>query len=158
MKCLYNKSIVLQCLTFHEIVFVAILQEFTSARYVRLRFQKIRTLNAHLMSLQSRDPRNLDPSVTRRVRSLLLSLLNQSVLMIKHCNLVFFYVNEANFSSVWYWTAFQPALDMEDIWCCSKKLLKNLVWKMHKISIFFSQCFTIGIRFFSSSVPNLIFS
>ncbi|XP_052775570.1 laminin subunit alpha-2-like [Mya arenaria] len=42
------------------------LLEFTSARYVRLRMQKIRTLNADLMSLQSRDPRNLDPSVTRR--------------------------------------------------------------------------------------------
>ncbi|XP_053394147.1 laminin subunit alpha-2-like isoform X2 [Mercenaria mercenaria] len=42
------------------------LLDFTSARYVRLRFQKIRTLNADLMSLQSRDPRNLDPSVTRR--------------------------------------------------------------------------------------------
>ncbi|KAH3697084.1 hypothetical protein DPMN_084569, partial [Dreissena polymorpha] len=43
-----------------------ILLDFTSARYVRLRFQKIRTLNADLMSLKARDPRNLDPSVTRR--------------------------------------------------------------------------------------------
>lgn len=42
------------------------LLDFTSARYVRLRLQKIRTLNADLMSIQSRDPRNLDPSVTRR--------------------------------------------------------------------------------------------
>ena len=41
------------------------IQEFTKARYVRLRFQKIRTLNADLMSGR----RNIDLSVMRRVRS-----------------------------------------------------------------------------------------
>uniref|UniRef100_UPI003AAF5012 laminin subunit alpha-2 n=1 Tax=Centroberyx gerrardi TaxID=166262 RepID=UPI003AAF5012 len=42
------------------------LLNFTSARYIRLVFQRIRTLNADLMTLTIRDPRNLDPIVTRR--------------------------------------------------------------------------------------------
>ncbi|XP_066103211.1 laminin subunit alpha-1 [Saccopteryx bilineata] len=42
------------------------LLEFTSARYIRLRLQRIRTLNADLMTLSHRDPRDLDPIVTRR--------------------------------------------------------------------------------------------
>jgi hypothetical protein len=43
------------------------LLEFTSARYIRLRLQRIRTLNADLMTLSHRDPKDLDPIVTRRV-------------------------------------------------------------------------------------------
>ena len=42
-------------------------QDFTSARYVRLRLQKIRTLNADLMFFQQFTTKDLDPSVTRRV-------------------------------------------------------------------------------------------
>ncbi|XP_029935743.1 laminin subunit alpha-1 [Myripristis murdjan] len=38
---------------------------FTSARFIRLRLQRIRTLNADLMTL-TQDPRDLDPIVTRR--------------------------------------------------------------------------------------------
>ncbi|KAM6956872.1 laminin subunit alpha-1-like, partial [Tautogolabrus adspersus] len=42
------------------------LLNFTSARYIRLRLQRIRTLNADLMTLSSSDPRDIDPIVTRR--------------------------------------------------------------------------------------------
>ncbi|XP_065805141.1 laminin subunit alpha-1 [Labrus bergylta] len=42
------------------------LLNFTSARYIRLRLQRIRTLNADLMTLISRDPKQIDPIVTRR--------------------------------------------------------------------------------------------
>ncbi|XP_021120891.1 laminin subunit alpha-1 isoform X2 [Heterocephalus glaber] len=42
------------------------LLEFTSARYIRLRLQRIRTLNADLMTLSHLDPRDIDPIVTRR--------------------------------------------------------------------------------------------
>uniref|UniRef100_A0A8C2J0V6 Laminin subunit alpha 2 n=1 Tax=Cyprinus carpio TaxID=7962 RepID=A0A8C2J0V6_CYPCA len=42
------------------------LLNFTSARYIRLRFQRIRTLNADLMTLALNDPRDIDPIVTRR--------------------------------------------------------------------------------------------
>ncbi|KAM6953824.1 laminin subunit alpha-1 [Aplochiton taeniatus] len=42
------------------------LLEFTSARYIRLRLQRIRTLNADLMTLSHRDPKEVDPIVTRR--------------------------------------------------------------------------------------------
>lgn len=42
------------------------LLEFTSARYIRLRFQRIRTLNADLMMFAHKDPREIDPIVTRR--------------------------------------------------------------------------------------------
>ncbi|XP_070781481.1 laminin subunit alpha-2 [Enoplosus armatus] len=42
------------------------LLNFTSARYIRLVFQRIRTLNADLMTLTFRDPRDIDPIVTRR--------------------------------------------------------------------------------------------
>ncbi|XP_040285060.1 laminin subunit alpha-2 isoform X2 [Bufo bufo] len=42
------------------------LLEFTSARFIRLRLQKIRTLNADLMMLAYSDPQDLDPIVTRR--------------------------------------------------------------------------------------------
>ncbi|XP_007947206.1 laminin subunit alpha-1 [Orycteropus afer afer] len=42
------------------------LLEFTSARYIRLRLQRIRTLNADLMTLSHREPKDLDPIVTRR--------------------------------------------------------------------------------------------
>lgn len=44
------------------------LLNFTSARYIRLRLQRIRTLNADLMTLSTWDPRDIDPIVTRRVR------------------------------------------------------------------------------------------
>jgi len=44
-----------------------LLQEFTAARYIRLRLQRIRTLNADLMMAISEDPRYLDPTVTNRV-------------------------------------------------------------------------------------------
>ena len=44
------------------------LLNFTSARYIRLRLQRIRTLNADLMTLSAWDPRDIDPIVTRRVR------------------------------------------------------------------------------------------
>ena len=44
------------------------LLNFTSARYIRLRLQRIRTLNADLMTLSARDPRDIDPIVSRRVR------------------------------------------------------------------------------------------
>lgn len=43
------------------------LLEFTSARFIRLRLQRIRTLNADLMTLSYRDPKDVDPIVTRRV-------------------------------------------------------------------------------------------
>ncbi|XP_078073116.1 laminin subunit alpha-1 [Mustelus asterias] len=39
---------------------------FTSARYIRLLLQRIRTLNADLMTLGFRDPKEVDPIVTRR--------------------------------------------------------------------------------------------
>ncbi|XP_073483348.1 laminin subunit alpha-2 isoform X3 [Aquarana catesbeiana] len=42
------------------------LLEFTSARYIQLRFQRIRTLNADLMMLAHSDPEDIDPIVTRR--------------------------------------------------------------------------------------------
>uniref|UniRef100_A0A3B4ARG9 Laminin subunit alpha-1 n=1 Tax=Periophthalmus magnuspinnatus TaxID=409849 RepID=A0A3B4ARG9_9GOBI len=42
------------------------LLDFTSARYIRLRLQRIRTLNADLMTLSTHDPRDIDPIVTRR--------------------------------------------------------------------------------------------
>ncbi|XP_060085671.1 laminin subunit alpha-2-like [Ylistrum balloti] len=42
------------------------LLDFLSARYVRLRLQKILTLNADLMTFRFRDTKYLDPSVTRR--------------------------------------------------------------------------------------------
>ncbi|KAI8787320.1 laminin subunit alpha-1 [Biomphalaria glabrata] len=42
------------------------LVDFVSARYVRLRFQKIRTLNADLMTFASIDPKVVDETVTRR--------------------------------------------------------------------------------------------
>ncbi|XP_051500882.1 laminin subunit alpha-2 [Myxocyprinus asiaticus] len=42
------------------------LLNFTSARYIRLQFQRIRTLNADLMTLALNDPRDVDPIVTRR--------------------------------------------------------------------------------------------
>ncbi|XP_059831982.1 laminin subunit alpha-1 isoform X1 [Hypanus sabinus] len=42
------------------------LLEFTSARYIRLLLQRIRTLNADLMTLGYHDPREVDPIVTRR--------------------------------------------------------------------------------------------
>eukprot|EP00064_Thunnus_orientalis_P005404 superscaffoldBa00000528_g5418 len=42
------------------------LLNFTSARYIRLVFQRIRTLNADLMTLTYNDPRDVDPIVTRR--------------------------------------------------------------------------------------------
>jgi hypothetical protein len=62
------------------------LLDFTSARYIRLRLQRIRTLNADLMTLSYRDPKEVDPIVTRRVRvihfyvkALLLALTDCSV-------------------------------------------------------------------------------
>ncbi|XP_035665261.1 laminin subunit alpha-2-like [Branchiostoma floridae] len=42
------------------------LMEFTSARYIRLRLQRIRTLNADLMTLNSQRPDTIDAFVTRR--------------------------------------------------------------------------------------------
>ncbi|KAM3931256.1 laminin subunit alpha-2 isoform 4-T4 [Leptodactylus fuscus] len=42
------------------------LLEFTSARFIRLRLQRIRTLNADLMMLAHSDPKDIDPIVTRR--------------------------------------------------------------------------------------------
>ncbi|XP_029705872.1 LOW QUALITY PROTEIN: laminin subunit alpha-2 [Takifugu rubripes] len=42
------------------------LLNFTSARFIRLVFQRIRTLNADLMTLTLSDPRDIDPIVTRR--------------------------------------------------------------------------------------------
>ncbi|XP_015224716.1 PREDICTED: laminin subunit alpha-2 isoform X7 [Cyprinodon variegatus] len=42
------------------------LLNFTSARYIRLVFQRIRTLNADLMTLTLRDPKDIDFIVTRR--------------------------------------------------------------------------------------------
>jgi len=46
-----------------------LLQDFTAARYIRLRLQRIRTLNADLMMAIQEDPRYLDPTVTNRVSS-----------------------------------------------------------------------------------------
>ncbi|XP_051816710.1 laminin subunit alpha-2 isoform X2 [Acanthochromis polyacanthus] len=42
------------------------LLNFTSARYIRLVLQRIRTLNADLMTLTLHDPKDIDPIVTRR--------------------------------------------------------------------------------------------
>ncbi|MGH0167146.1 UNVERIFIED_CONTAM: hypothetical protein FKN15_005041 [Acipenser sinensis] len=46
-----------------------VLLNFTSARYIRFQFRRIRTLNADLMTLAYNDPRDVDPIVTRRVTS-----------------------------------------------------------------------------------------
>ncbi|GAB6030676.1 hypothetical protein CHUAL_007531 [Chamberlinius hualienensis] len=43
------------------------LQEFTSARFVRLRFQKIRSLHADLMTVTTRDWEKVHKTVTRRL-------------------------------------------------------------------------------------------
>uniref|UniRef100_A0A674J3X9 Laminin subunit alpha 2 n=1 Tax=Terrapene triunguis TaxID=2587831 RepID=A0A674J3X9_9SAUR len=43
-----------------------VLLEFTSARFIRLRFQRIRTLNADLMMFAHKDPSEIDHIVTRR--------------------------------------------------------------------------------------------
>ncbi|XP_051880562.1 laminin subunit alpha-2 [Pristis pectinata] len=42
------------------------LLEFTSARYIRLKLQRIRTLNADLMTLAYDEAKDIDPIVTRR--------------------------------------------------------------------------------------------
>ncbi|XP_078068970.1 laminin subunit alpha-2 isoform X6 [Mustelus asterias] len=42
------------------------LLEFTSTRYIRLRLERIRTLNADLMTLAYNDAKDIDPIVTRR--------------------------------------------------------------------------------------------
>uniref|UniRef100_A0A8B9RME3 Basement membrane-specific heparan sulfate proteoglycan core protein n=1 Tax=Astyanax mexicanus TaxID=7994 RepID=A0A8B9RME3_ASTMX len=42
------------------------LLNFTTARYIRLKFLRIRTLNADLMTLALNDPLDIDPIVTRR--------------------------------------------------------------------------------------------
>ncbi|XP_048872059.1 laminin subunit alpha-1-like isoform X2 [Brienomyrus brachyistius] len=42
------------------------LLKFTTARYIRLRLQRIRTLNADLMTFAHQDPSEVDPIVTRR--------------------------------------------------------------------------------------------
>ncbi|XP_015910992.1 laminin subunit alpha-1 isoform X2 [Parasteatoda tepidariorum] len=42
------------------------LMEFTKARYVRLRLQKIKTLHADLMTMQIKNPENTDKAVSRR--------------------------------------------------------------------------------------------
>ncbi|KAK4824461.1 hypothetical protein QYF61_015839 [Mycteria americana] len=47
-----------------------VLLEFTSARFIRLRFQRIRTLNADLMMFAHKDPNEIDPIVTRRVATI----------------------------------------------------------------------------------------
>lgn len=52
-----------------------LLQEFTAARYIRLRLQRIRTLNADLMMAVEEDPRYLDPTVTNRVSANVTSML-----------------------------------------------------------------------------------
>ncbi|XP_071118715.1 laminin subunit alpha-2-like [Haliotis cracherodii] len=43
-----------------------VLLDFTSARFLRMRFQKIRNLNADLMTFRNTNPQDADPSVTRR--------------------------------------------------------------------------------------------
>ncbi|KAF5897026.1 laminin subunit alpha-2 isoform X4, partial [Clarias magur] len=43
------------------------LLSFTTARYIRFRFLRIRTLNADLMTLALDNPRDVDPIVTRRM-------------------------------------------------------------------------------------------
>ncbi|GAA6073735.1 laminin subunit alpha-2, partial [Tachysurus ichikawai] len=43
------------------------LLNFTTARFIRFRFLRIRTLNADLMTLALNNPRDVDPIVTRRV-------------------------------------------------------------------------------------------
>lgn len=43
------------------------LLNFTSARFIRLQFQRIRTLNADLMTLAANDPGGIDLIVSRRV-------------------------------------------------------------------------------------------
>ena len=50
-----------------HVCILLMLQEFTAARYIRLRMQRIRTLNADLMMAIEEDPRYLDPTVTNRV-------------------------------------------------------------------------------------------
>ncbi len=63
------------------------LQEFTSARYVRLRLQRIRTLNADLMSFMHAKMKDIDPSVTNRVR------IHSFWLDLKHEMFLFFAVS-----------------------------------------------------------------
>ncbi|KAJ1153414.1 hypothetical protein NDU88_006174, partial [Pleurodeles waltl] len=41
------------------------LMEFTTTRYIRLRLQRIRTLNADLMMFAYKDITDIDPIVTR---------------------------------------------------------------------------------------------
>ncbi|CAN7938715.1 unnamed protein product, partial [Ixodes hexagonus] len=62
------------------------LMDFTKARYVRLRLQRIRTLNADLMSFQINEPDKVDKSVTRRVLMIHLTrfVLNLAFLQL-HC-------------------------------------------------------------------------
>ena len=57
----------MRCVAYSE---CELLQEFTAARYIRLRLQRIRTLNADLMMAIEEDPRYLDPTVTNRVSSI----------------------------------------------------------------------------------------
>ena len=45
-------------------------KEFTAARFIRLRLQRIRTLNADLMLPFQYDLKYLDPTVTNRVSQL----------------------------------------------------------------------------------------
>ena len=53
------------------------MQNFTQARYIRMRLQKIRTLNADLMTFLTTSPDHLAPSVTNRVRP-----INRQVIII----------------------------------------------------------------------------
>ena len=57
-------------------------QEFTSARYIRLVFQRIKTLNADLMTFLTNDPNSIDVSVANRVRFLALHRNHNQITMI----------------------------------------------------------------------------
>ena len=58
-------------------------QEFTAARYIRLRLQRIRTLNADLMMAIEEDPRYLDPTVTNRVSQCSAVMSNRSLVCLE---------------------------------------------------------------------------
>lgn len=61
------------------------LLNFTSARYIRLVFQRIRTLNADLMTLTLHDTKDMDPIVTRRVRHTFGYVIRYLIMRVTQC-------------------------------------------------------------------------
>ena len=86
-------------------------QQFTSARYVRLSLQKIRTLNADLMTLRRNfESKFIDPSVTERVSiTVWFADSSQSSVSIPNVIIISFKIN---LFSPWYsWKIAELALN-----------------------------------------------